>query len=59
MATWMSVDEVARVLGRSGESLRKLVYLHPREVGRKDLPDGHRFLVNLADVRRLVDQLGR
>ncbi len=60
MATrWVTVDEAARLLGRSGESIRKLVSRHRREVGDKPLADGYRRLFDLDDIRRLVDEVGR
>jgi hypothetical protein len=60
MATrYVTVDEAARLLGRSGESVRKLVNRHPREVARRGAGDGHRFRVDLDDVRRLVEEVGR
>jgi hypothetical protein len=55
---WTTVDEAARILGRSGESIRKLVRRHPREVGRRDLANG-RYLIDLGDLRRLVEEVGR
>jgi hypothetical protein len=59
MARWMSVDEASRVLGRSGESVRKLINRHPREVERREAGDGHRYEVDFEDVQRLVREVGR
>jgi hypothetical protein len=58
MGHWMTVDEAARVLGRSGESIRKFVNRHPRAIARRGL-DGKRYLVDLQDVRRPVREVGR
>jgi excisionase family DNA binding protein len=56
--TYLTVNEVAARLGRSGESIRKLVGRHPREIQRRDL-DGRRYLVVFEDVERLVREVGR
>ena len=59
MATWVTMDEAARLLGRSGESVRKLLNRHPHEVQRRDAEDGYRYFVDLDDVQRLVREVGR
>jgi transposase-like protein len=56
---FVTVAEAARKLGRSDESIRKLVNRHPDEVTRRDAGDGHRYTVDLEDVRRLVAEVGR
>lgn len=58
MVTFMSVNEVATRLGRSGESIRTLVGRHPREVQRRPLAGG-KYEVVFEDVGRLVQAVRR
>jgi hypothetical protein len=55
----VSVDEASRLLGRLGESIRKLVNRHKDAVDTRLLADGYRRLFDLDDIRRLVARVGR
>ena len=57
--TWLTVEQAARVLGRSTESIRRMVNRHPGDVARKHAEDGYRYQVAVEDVRRLVEEIGR